>query len=214
MSIFKRGTVEPKAKVEQVKEQVVLPKKKVGLAIIIGHEKAAQGASSVAPLSMSEYLFNTKIIAPLIQEEAKKFQIETRIFLRDNSSIGAVGAAASLWAKRFDKACAIELHFNSANGHASGSETLYDTNESDNKIFAESVQAKMCHALSRAGKANRGAKLTNTGRGAHNLTSVKFTGCLVEPFFGDVKSECELILANKERYAVALVGACRDYLLA
>lgn len=214
MGIFKRGTIEPKVKAPSPAEVSVAPKKKVALAILIGHQDTAQGASSVAPLSMSEYKFHKTVIAPLMQAEAAKYGIETRIFLRDNSSIGAVGAAASLWAKRFDKACSIELHFNSANGHASGTEVLYDTNEPDNAAFAKLVQAKICHALSRAGKTDRGAKVTDHGRGSHNLTSVKFTGCLVEPFFGDVKSECELILANKERYAVAIIGACRDYLLA
>lgn len=209
MSIFKKGTLKPQ---NPIPTPLPEPKLLGRMAIIVGHSKKDGGASSVSPISMNEYTFHTKIIVPIMQNECEKLGIESRIFLRDGTDISGVGAAVSDWTKGDPKTCAIELHFNSASGNPQGTETLYDTNEKDNTKFAQLVQNRMCQVLNRIGSSDRGIKLTNNGRGSHNLTSVKCTGCLVEPFFGNIHSECELMWKNHDAYARSLVHAAQDYL--
>lgn len=214
MSIFRRGTLKPQHPLPAPTPEPVKPPKNIGrLAIIVGHSKKDGGASSVAPINMNEYTFHTKVIVPIMQAECEARGIEYRVFLRDGTDISGVGAAVSDWAKGYPKTCSIELHFNSASGNPQGSETLYDTNEKDNERFAKLVQNRMCQILKRTGSGDRGAKITNSGRGSHNLTSVKCTGCLVEPFFGNITSECKLMWDNHTAYARCLVHAAEDYLL-
>jgi N-acetylmuramoyl-L-alanine amidase len=203
MSIFKRTKLELQHPVE--------PPKQVGrLAIIVGHSASDGGANGSFPVGrLQEYKFHRQEIVPVMEARAKELGLESKVFLRDGTDIGGVGAMVSAWADQ--KTVAIELHFNSTSG-ASGSETLYDTAPAANIIFAQLVQDAMVRVLSRTGKANRGIKQTNTGRGSHNLTSVKCVGCLVEPAFCDNPGEAKLLWDNRVAYAKALVEAARAYL--
>jgi N-acetylmuramoyl-L-alanine amidase len=209
MSIFKRGTLQPQ---NPTPTPLPEPKPPGRLAIIVGHQKSAQGASSLIPIGMSEYMFHTKIIVPLLEKECDAVGIDYKVFLRDGSDIGGVGAAVSAWAANDPRCVAVELHFNASGAGAIGSEVLYDSWPTDNTKFATLVHNRICQALGRVGKSDRGIKRTDSGRGSHNLTSVKCIGCLVEPFFGDVKSECELMWSRKESYAKAIIAGVVDYL--
>lgn len=181
------------------------------LAIIIGHSKSAPGALAVAPINQHEYFYNTEV-AQEMYRYARELGLDCCIFTRDDGGVKGAYARAREWAGS-EPAVAIELHFNAANGKASGTETLYDAEPASNKEFAHEIQAAMCALFNRTGKQNRGAKLIERGdRGHANLAECTMIGCLVEPFFGDNKDDAELGERLKMQYARALVGAVKKYL--
>jgi hypothetical protein len=183
----------------------------VKLAIIVGHTKTAPGAQAVGPLSMSEYRFHRDIVAPEMLRVAKNKGIEAKVFLRDGIGMSGAARAVNKWGT--GKACSIELHFNSATPAAFGTETLYDSFPASGQRLAQMVQSAMCEVLGRTERGNRGIKLTNSGRGAHNLISVKIPACLVESTFaGANSSESKLLMNNAEELGAALVGAAEKFL--
>lgn len=178
------------------------------LAIIVGHEAAAKGAKSVGPLNTYEYDFN-KSVAQLVYVFAREKSIDARIFYRDGLGIGGVGKAVTEWGAGI----AIELHFNSADQSARGTETLYDSEPPMNKEFATVIQRHICGVFKRTGKQDRGIKLLEAGdRGHYNLKVVKCVSVLVEPFFGSNKQDTELAWANSTGYAKCLVAATIEFI--
>lgn len=185
------------------------------LVVIVGHgtiEKGVQdkGAVGAAPLLMTEYVYNQGIAA-LMAAEAKRLGLSCVVLNKKGSTTSRIGTTANQLAEEFSgKACAIELHFNSYNKVASGTETLYDTREKDNLRFAQLCQAAMVKLFQ---KNDRGCKdRTKEGRGKSNLESVRFTSCLVEPLFGDNPGDARLLKDKQKEYAAALVGAALEYL--
>ena len=179
------------------------------LVLIVGHSARAPGAKAVAPLSMSEYPYNNTIIAPECVRYGREIGLTVEVLTKDAMGTQAVGAKASSLVKAVGKGCVIELHFNAANGVASGTETLYSTKIAKNKVFAEIVQK---HMVSVFRKPNRGLKLRNTGRGASNLAAVSVPCCLVEPLFGDTKGDSELLKDKSYAYARSLVDAAVEFI--
>jgi N-acetylmuramoyl-L-alanine amidase len=119
-----------------------------------------------------------------------------------------VGNKASQLVKQAGGGCVIELHFNAFNGTASGTETLYSTKLPANKSFASIVQKKMVAVFKRT---DRGLKLRNSGRGASNLAAVTVPCCLVEPLFGDNKTDSGLLKSKAKEYEHALVDAAMEF---
>lgn len=179
------------------------------LVLIVGHSARAQGANAVHPLSMGEYRYNSTIIAPECVRYGRELGLTVEVLTKDAMGTLAVGAKASSLVKAVGKGCVIELHFNAANGVASGTETLYSTKIAQNKVFAQVVQKHMVAVFKRA---DRGLKLRNTGRGAANLAAVSVPCCLVEPLFGDNKTDAELLKNKAQSYAQSLVNAAIEYL--
>jgi N-acetylmuramoyl-L-alanine amidase len=173
------------------------------LAIIVGHEAKAKGATAVAPLSMSEYDYNT-LVAEDMEAYAKEVGLTTQIFFRDNVGIDGVGQAASAWASESNLSRCIELHFNAATPEAKGTETLYDTREPGNKRFAETIQKFMVDLFR---SSDRGTKVVDIGRGSSNLKAVTVVGCLVEPLFGSNSKDAAKLLTQRVDYAKCLVSA-------
>lgn len=179
------------------------------LVVIIGHGIGAdKGAYGVAPLSMYEYDYNT-LVANDMAEYAKKLGLHCTILNKHGSTTAAIGATATELVKSFGgKGCVIELHFNSFNGKASGTEVLYDLAEKDNAKFAMICLRKMVQLF---GKPNRDIK-HDTGRGGSNLAAVKCTSCLVEPLFGDNPDDSALLKNKRAEYAKCLVDSAVEYL--
>jgi hypothetical protein len=176
------------------------------LAIIVGHDEKAQGANAAFPINQSEYKFNSDL-AMDIYLAARNANIDCRIFKRDGKTRAQVGEEVSKFG-----GVAIELHLNAADGTAKGTETLYDAEPEANKAFATIIQDKICKALRRDGKRNRGLRLIDEkGRGYSNLKSVKITSCLVEPIFCDNKDECQLLWAFRHDYIRALVDGVLEW---
>lgn len=176
------------------------------IAVIVGHEARAPGATFVGPKYKHEYDYNTKL-ATRMKELGDMVGIKTHIIFRDG--VGIAGAYNRMKALKPD--CCIELHFNAFNGVASGTETLCTTDLND-KAFAGVVQKNMCQAFKRNGL-SRGVKvLSRSARGGGNIYAAgSIANCLVEPFFGDNKQEAELAELHFEDYARSLVAACQEW---
>lgn len=176
---------------------------KFKLAVIVGHEKKAQGAAMHRSQGfISEYMYNNAI-ADLMIDYGKTVGVEVVKVLRDGIGIsGANKKAASLK----PDAC-IELHFNAANGTAHGTEVLC-TLDAQDKTFAALVQANVCKVFERTGM-SRGVKpIARSARGGGNVHGLPgIANCLVEPFFGDNQKEAEMAMKKKSEYAKALVDA-------
>jgi len=186
-------------------------KKKYGhlpkFAFVVGHEAVSPGASSVAPLKMSEYSFN-KQVSQLCYVFARDLGFDARVFFRDRIGISGAAKLVNEWAPD----CCIELHFNSATPAAYGTVCLYDLDPKESKDFAEFVQRRVCEVFKRTGKGDRKTKLLEPGdRGHYNLLSYKVPAIIVEPFFGSNSKDCELAWSNVTNYARGLVRSCIDF---
>lgn len=173
----------------------------VKLAIIVGHEKSAQGAKMAPPYGLTEYAYNTTIANKM--KDLAPAHIKPVIIFRDNIGIsGTYRKAAELGCD-----CAIELHFNAFNKKASGSETLCTQNINDSD-FAHIVHKKMCEAFGRAGS-SRGVKtIARSARAGGNVHGFpEGANCLVEPAFGDNPEEAKLLIEKQDAYAAALIQA-------
>lgn len=153
-----------------------------GLGFIVGHTKLAKGAHS--QLLGYEYDWNLQL-AKLI---GKPFET------RDEG--GLLGAHKKL------AHCSgtIELHFNSLNCIANGTETLYATPQS--KELAELVQSLMVHVL---GLKNRGIKrIQPLERGHKNLIVSTKPSILIEPCFGDNTIDAQVMKDKLNEFALAM----------
>jgi len=180
------------------------------LVLIIGHGMGSdKGAYGVAPLSMHEHPYNT-LVAKDAAAYAKSIGLNCVILNKHGSSTYKIGATASHLVEEHDnKGCVIELHFNAYKGKTSGTETLFDRDEPDNKMFAYFCQKHMVKLFKTT---DRGLKDRTKGRGGSNLDSVKVTGCLVEPLFGDNPSDAKLLKEKRTEYAHCLVDAAVEYI--
>ena len=175
------------------------------LAILVGHSKQDKGANSVAPLRTPEYDYNNEI-AQLMFREAMAEGLEVAIFHRDGVGVDGVGKAVDNWIGKNDIGCSIELHFNSANGVARGTEVLYDADPAGGEDFAKIAVEELYKVFKREGKQRRGAKLLEAGdRGHRNLRVVHRPAILIEPAFGDNPEDAALLANLKLPYAAALV---------
>jgi N-acetylmuramoyl-L-alanine amidase len=178
------------------------------LAVIVGHERKAPGATlHKSQGSVPEYVYNSAVAARMRQYGMTK-NVDVRIIFRDG--IGISGANRKAAALRPD-AC-IELHFNSFNQQAHGSETLCSI-ESHDVSFAKIVQAKMCQVFDRQGL-SRGVKIIpRSARGGASVTGLPgVANCLVEPFFGDNPTEAAMAVGRKDLYSEALVNAFAEWI--
>jgi N-acetylmuramoyl-L-alanine amidase len=180
------------------------------LALVVGHDKIRQGAHGVAPISSSEYVYNSHL-AKLIEEYGERRGHQVDIFFRDH--IGIKGAYKSV-ADAEPDAC-IELHFNAFNGAVRGTETLFadihDEKEVMEKEFAQCVQDEICKLFQRDAETNRGLinrSLSKGERGYMNVSQLfNIPSILIEPFFGDNPDDAQLAVSWKQPLAEAIVHA-------
>lgn len=179
------------------------------IGIIVGHTKKAQGAYSKT-LGESEYVYNFGL-AELIRARAESLGDQVKIEKRDDGGIS--GAFKRILAWKPD--CVIELHFNAANGKATGSECLF----SDNYDKAGVRELALAHLLARGmadalGIVSRGVKeRTSRGeRGFNNLSQSTNTACvLIESGFGDNPADASRMKSRKGELAGAIVAAARRW---
>lgn len=176
---------------------------KLRLVLIIGHDKKAPGAVMHRSQGLiTEYMYNSSI-AQMAREYGITKNVDVQLVYRDG--VGISGALKKAQGLKPD-AC-IELHFNSFNGMAQGTETLC-TLDAQDQTFAKIVQGKICLVFERTGM-SRGVKpIPRSSRGGSNVTGLPgIANCLVEPFFGDNEKEAQMAMQNKSQYAHALVDA-------
>ena len=179
------------------------------IALIVGHEKKSKGAFSKT-LGQAEYDWNTEL-ANMARNYATMIGAEVQIFFRD--VVGIAGAYKKALAWKPD--ALIELHFNAADGKASGTETLYndagDAKDVHEVIFAKKVNDAMVKAL---GLKDRGIKKRQPGdRGYGNINQTKSVpSILIESGFGDNPKDAKAMAANKNKLAKALINGTVDFL--
>lgn len=180
--------------------------KLVHLAVVVGHTKKKGGAYFAGHEFKNEYEYNS-LLAENMKDNAKEFGIKVDVLFRDG--IGIPGAYERVRALKPD--CCIELHFNAYNGSVRGTETLC-TPDINDKRFANIVQEEMCSVFKREGM-SRGVKpISRSARGGGNVHGAPgIANCLVEPFFGDNKKECELAVSEFGKYSRGLLNACRKW---
>jgi N-acetylmuramoyl-L-alanine amidase len=185
------------------------------LGVVIGHMNTAQGAMLCKPYDfVSEYEYHTMTAANMIAIGEHE-GVEVVVALRDG--VGISGAYKALNAAHVD--AAIELHFNSFNAVAEGTETLYGDTPTFGKShtaerLALTVQNHMVSLYGRQGLQNRGAKFIKlTDRGGSNVNQpVSFPCVLIEPFFGDKIDEARRAIALQRDLAQTLIRAFKAYM--
>lgn len=152
-------------------------------AIIVGHTAKAKGAYSHY-LNCYEYDWNLDF--------AKRIGLEYAT--RDAGGL-------SLAHKKLEHTDGtIELHLNALNGKATGTETLYVTENS--RELAELVHKTIISVL---GIRDRGVKkLSPNDRGFQNLSISKKPCILIEPAFMDNRIDCLILIEKKVILAKAL----------
>lgn len=175
------------------------------LGIVVGHTKAAPGAFSKT-LNQSEYVYNSDL-AEKIKAYGAKVGVEVFIEKRDVG--GVTGAFKRILAKK--PAAIIELHFNAANGKASGAETLfsdnYDRAGADELALAFLLAKNMAKVL---GIPNRGVKERGTKgeRGFFNLMqTTQIASVLIESGFGDNPVDAKAMRDKKDALAQTIVDS-------
>ncbi len=184
------------------------------VAIVVGHNRIAKGAPAAAPLSTTEFPFNSRV-AQHMKDEADEYNLLCEVFFREPASsyskeIAQAYAAVAQWKPD----CCIELHFNSASPAATGSETLVGEDRPAGRSLADNVQGEMLSAL---GLQNRKVKIIQPGdRGGGSLYALPTVPTvIVEPFFGSNAGDCQKVGSLGEgTLARAYLRGLRDWAVA
>lgn len=170
------------------------------LAIVVGHNSVSQGAVR-KDTGETEYIWNGRL-ARRMQRIAPEFGIEAKAFFRQ--PMGSYSREIDLVYEQTEEWGAdatIELHFNSFDGPASGTETLSSGTALSLRL-AEAVQREIVLAL---GLSDRGIKTRTSGRGSRSLISGRAPAILIEPFFGS--SSAGQAATDEEREQIRLAYA-------
>lgn len=188
------------------------------LAIIVGHTKAAPGATSY--WGESEYPWNTKNAA-LIVESAKRYggQIEAKAFFRDDGGVAGAAERAKAWGATHS----LELHFNAASNTALGCECLIIKGDVESAKYADVLtdmisdkfgikERRLTQILPDAYQGDGVFETVKGQNGYANLLTVSGKGikvrCLIEPAFMDKKTaESEKLRNDTKGYADVIVDA-------
>jgi N-acetylmuramoyl-L-alanine amidase len=155
------------------------------VAVVVGHNSGAPGADALPPIDATEYEFNGKIALWMAANAPDG--IEIKMFLRrPGLKYGAEISEVYGQVNRWGAEASIELHFNSAELAATGTEVVVGAN---GNWWAERVQKVMCTTLSLR---DRGVKrIARTERGAGSVYAIPaIPQILVEPFFGSNPGDC------------------------
>jgi len=185
----------------EVEREIVSRATGPAVAIVVGHTKTSPGASAGPPIHGSEYPWN-KDLATMVHRACMARGVQSKIFYRDGIGISGAYRQVAKWGA----SCVMELHFNSFNGAAHGTETLYDADRNaGSRAWAQRLQDAMLGALRLH---DRGLKERDAGdRGYASVSALDIPSALTEPFFGDNPSDAHVGEANKQELAEALAEA-------
>lgn len=172
------------------------------VALIVGHRESAQGAVSVD--GTSEWDFNRALVERIAEEVDGA---EVVIVYRGDHR----GAYSDLPAKvnELDVAAAVSMHFNSFNGHATGSEVLHYPGSTGGMQLAEAFLVEFIEALNLP---NRGTKARGRdGRGGTLLAGTAMPCVICEPFFGDNPHDWQRATSRSDLLASAYARAISQY---
>lgn len=186
------------------------------LAIIIGHTKKAQGATSYK--GVSEYVWNGKVAQEMKAYAKTLPNIDVEVYTRDAAGVSGAAKLAKAWGADI----CMELHFNAFSKAAYGCEILVLKGDVESAKHADLLtdllakhygfkERKVTHILQNEFDGD-GVYETVSGNAGHgNLASVKAQGIpvrlLIEPCFMNTKnSESEKIHDDQSGYARLLVN--------
>jgi hypothetical protein len=188
----------------------------VRFAVVVGHNRVATGASSLPPISKSEYAFNSGI-AQLMKANAWHYNVSAEVFIREPSgSYAQEIKAAYAHVKDWGAQCSMELHFNSSDesATASRSQVLCRRGSVDARGLAQACLTPVVDLLKLK---NGGVVLVDPGdRGGGALYALDdVPAVLCEPFFGSTSSDCVRVAAvGDEALALAYLRGVRDWITA
>lgn len=161
------------------------------LAVVVGHNKKAPGASSVSPINLSEFDFNNQVAAAM-EEEGAHYNLVVKRFNREpNTSYTAEIAEVYERVKQWGADVAIELHFNSLNSSSTGTEVLHAAGSSKSQALSAKLVAAMGELLGLKIRHGNGLVACQKGdRGYSSLVAIEAPTALVEPFFGSNPNDC------------------------
>lgn len=170
------------------------------IAIVVGHEKKAQGASNKN--GTTEYTFNSRL-AKAIAELLTAVDIEPVIVWRD-------GTTYSKLPKRINKTKAdvcVSLHCNAFNELASGSEVLHYVNSTNSERLASLIQKEVVKVMELPDRGLRPVDAAHQGRkgdkGGHLCKYTSMPCVIVESLFIDNSKD----LARGEERLLLLAAA-------
>lgn len=163
-----------------------MPSRYDRVAIIVGHTRKSQGATTYD--GQSEYIWNDRVakaITRLVQDK------QVKIFYRDGIGRKGVAKKAAAWAG--DNSASLELHFNAFSGTAYGTSCLALEYDDDSIDLARKCSQAISDKFKTKLRNTNGVKLMKSnGRGGMNLQYCRNEGIessiLLEPFFGNKKT--------------------------
>ena len=169
-------------------------------AICIGHSRSGDNGATT-PDGLSEWDFNLPVgvrLRDILQARGVEVLLVSRY---EGSSYSSAMQWLAGRLNAFDPACAVELHFNAANGTAEGFEYLHWHSSGNGKRLAQSLHDAQQESL---GGTSRGIKSKQSGdRGSMFLSLPNAPSVICEPFFGDNPAEANRYAAESTQEALA-----------
>ena len=176
------------------------------IALVIGHTITNKGASYQQ--KVYEYDYNVELaqkIKRILLSEKQQVAIIDKTGLSNLQIIKIVNMQYPY--------CVVELHANAFNCNFTGSEVLITDTNAYNDALATYIYNKICIALNRTGKQQRGVNLISPyDRGYQNLCGYNEAACIVEPFFIDNEYDYNLGMKSKDILAQAIVDGINKFI--
>lgn len=178
------------------------------IALIVGHEKKAQGASNVN--GETEYTFNrklAKLIAPILLAQGH----EPVIVYRDGTTYSKLPQRVN----QTEADIALSLHCNAFNTTATGSEVLHYVNSQNSERLASLIQREVVQVLELRDRGLRPVDAKHKGRkgdkGGHLCKYTAMPCVIVEAFFIDNNSDLAVATAKINELAEAIAKGAMAY---
>ena len=178
------------------------------IALIVGHEKAKQGASNVN--GETEYSFNKKLaalIAPIMLANGH----EPFVVYRDGTTYAQLPKRVN----QTQADVALSLHCNAFNTIASGSEVLHYVNSTRSEKLASLIQSEVVAALGLSDRGLRPVDVAHQGRsgdrGGHLCKNTSMPCVIIEAFFIDNDSDLATATENIQALAQAIANGAMAY---
>jgi N-acetylmuramoyl-L-alanine amidase len=180
------------------------------VGICIGHSRRGDRGAINHDDTTDEWTYNLSA-GEALHKSLKNKGIPSRLYSHYGG--GSYSAAMRDIKRRFKEdhvTLALELHFNSYNGSAHGSETWYRFGAPKGKKLASFLQRSIINAY---GTRDRGVKASKRGtRGYGFLSHPDIPKVLCEPFFGDNKKDY-LLFSKPEELGQPLADGIENFLL-
>lgn len=179
------------------------------IAICIGHSRGDGGAVSVD--GTNEWHYNRRL-GRLVLNDLRERGFAA--MLVDKYQQGGYSASMAVLARNLKSqgvTLAVELHFNAADGKASGHEWIYWHTSAPGRALAQKLSARMCETFPEAKR--RGIKAADRGgRGAGFLVEMDCPAVICEPFFGDHPDDWGMAMAHRDLLARVIADGIDDWM--